>query len=173
MNPGYILGIGSNLEPEKHAALIIEHLARRFGELRISRIYYTAPEAVASSQAFVNFCAYVPTELPPPEFKAECVAIEEALGRDRSHPLRKVLDRSADLDVLARLTGQERQLAAETLCPAAYLAQPLRELLAELALAPAVAARGGLCRISLAGEILGEAPAAVHRDDRAGLVVVR
>ncbi|MBI2379569.1 MAG: 2-amino-4-hydroxy-6-hydroxymethyldihydropteridine diphosphokinase [Gammaproteobacteria bacterium] len=173
MSPGYILGIGSNLEPEKHAALILEQLLACFGDLLVSRIYYTAPEAVASPQDFVNFCVFVPTELDAAAFKSACVVIEERLGRDRGNPLRKILDRPADLDVLARLSGRETGLEAASLCSAVYLAQPLAELLAQLGFATMPVAAGRPCPIVLDDQCLGEAPAAIHRDDRAGLVVVR
>lgn len=175
MKPGYILGIGSNLAPEQNAGLIIEHLVERFGPIWLSRIYYTAPVQVQSTQRFVNFCVYVPTALAAPEFKAACVAIETALGRDRTNPLRKILDRAADLDVLVRLIGSERELAAETIIPAEYLAQPAREMVAMLGFGGGrvPTAGGELCPVRAGGLVLGQTPAAIDRDHGAGLVVVR
>lgn len=174
MKRGYILGIGSNLEPEKNAGLIIERLVGRFGEILVSRIYYTAPVKIESDHRFVNFCAFVPSELAAAEFKAECVAIEIALGRDRNNPLRKILDRPADLDLLVRLVGTEASLEAAMIIPADYLAVPAEEMIAMLGLGgPLPPARGELCQVSAGGLCLGETPAAVDRDDGAGLVVIR
>lgn len=171
---GYILGVGSNLEPEKNAGLIITKLVERFGAVLISRIYYTAPVKIESDHRFVNFGVFVPTELDPAAFKAACVAIEVELGRDRNNPLRKILDRPADLDVLVRLSGEEKTLNPELIIPAEYLAEPARELVAVLGLGGKLpGARGELCPIAVGTLCLGQTPAAVDRDDRAGLVVIR
>lgn len=167
MKRGFLLGVGSNLAPEKNAGLVIEHLVAAFGPIYLSRIYYTAPVEIASPQAFVNFCAFIPTALREPEFKARCVAIETALGRDRSNPLRKILDRPADLDVLA--SGET--LVGLTELPD-YLRQPGAELRALICGERVPVMQGAVCRVVAGGLYLGETPTAVDRDDGAGLVVI-
>lgn len=165
MRRGYLLGVGSNLNPERNSALIIEGLLAAFGRLSLSRIYYTAPVEIASPQAFVNFCAFIPTTLPEAAFKARCVALEIALGRDRNNPLRKILDRPADLDVLA--TGDALPTVSEL---PAYIRQPCAELVALLGGFALPQAQGSLCRVFAFGRFLGETPTTIDRDDGSGLV---
>lgn len=176
--PGYVLGIGSNIDPERNAARILECLVQRFGMVRISRIYYTAPVAMESRRRFVNFCAYVPSNLRPLAFKEECNRIEAVLGRDRSNPRRSVLDRPADLDPLTRLLNADIPIAGVEDSVADYLLKPARELLASLTQASIRASlrqdAGELarCRVKLRGWVLGETPATIYRDDRTGQIVV-
>src|SRR5690349_12568999 len=99
---GYILGIGTNIEPERNVSRIIEQLAHKFGRILISRFYETAPVGMTSDRPFINFCAFVRTALEPVACKAACVDIEVELGRDRAHPCRKTRDRPADIDLLTR-----------------------------------------------------------------------
>jgi 2-amino-4-hydroxy-6-hydroxymethyldihydropteridine diphosphokinase len=168
---GYILGVGTNVEPERNARRIVEHLVGSFGTVLLSRFYETAPVGMESDRPFVNFCAFVRTALAPGACKAVCVGIEVALGRDRTHPRAKTRDRTADLDLLVRYRADGSRVRLQPV--AGYLARPAAELAAILSPGRAVPPAGGRVRaVAAGGARLGEAPAAVDRDDRAGLVVV-
>lgn len=174
---GYILGIGTNLDPDRNAARIAAHLADVFGGVLLSRFYRTAPVGMASAHPFVNYCAYVPSALDPSCCKGLCVGIELALGRDRAHPGCKTRDRPADIDLIGRVNRSFPADGLAALRPDAYLADPFAEIAALLAGRPVPPPRGELCTAALPGchvgsPRLGEAPATVHRDDGAGLIVV-
>ncbi len=175
---GYILGIGTNVEPDLNAARIAVHLADVFGCVLLSRFYRTAPVGMASAHPFVNYCAYVQSALEPDRCKDLCVRIELALGRDRAHPARKTRDRPADIDLIGRVSRSATADDLSALCPDAYLAAPFAEIAALLTGRPAPSPRGDLCAAAMPGGRgtsplrLGETPATVHRDDGAGLIVV-
>jgi 2-amino-4-hydroxy-6-hydroxymethyldihydropteridine diphosphokinase len=171
MTPGYILGLGTNLDPEANVPRLVKQLVRRFGLILISRLYDTAPVGMDSERRFVNFCAFAQTGLEPDACKTACVGIEVAMGRDRTHPFRKTRDRPADIDLLAHVDAGGRRVQLEPV--ADYLAQPMVEIVALLLPGRPVPAARGRVRTFAVGEVLlGEAPAAVDRDDRTGLIVV-
>ncbi len=174
---GYILGIGTNVEPDLNAARIAAHLAGAFGCVLLSRFYRTAPVGMTSPHPFVNYCAFVPSGLEPARCKEVCVAIELALGRDRAHPDCKTRDRPADIDLIGRVGHPTPADGLDALCPDLYLAAPFAEIAALLTGRPVPPPQGDLCAAPLPrcrnGAVrLGETPASVHRDDGAGLVVV-
>ena len=130
LRQGYLRGIGSNVDPERNTVLIIDRLRRSFGEILVSRVIQTDPVGMTSQRRFSNFCAYVGTALEPEPCKAECVAIEVELGRDRAHPMSKVRDRPADIDLLIRVNKDGSRTDLEAI--ADYLAEPAAELIAIL-----------------------------------------
>lgn len=171
MHQGYILGIGTNIAPEKNMPRILECLLRTFGTTVISRFYETAPVGMASERRFINFCAFAKTGLEPEAVKAACVGIEVEMGRDRTHPSRKTRDRAADIDLLTRFDADGRWVQLQSV--ADYLAQPAAEIVALLSPGGIVPTARGRVRTFAVGEWpLGEAPTAIDRDDRTGLVVV-
>ena len=168
---GYLLGIGTNLNPERNVPAIVEALLRYFGIVQLSRFYQTSPIGMQSTKPFINFCAFVPTELSPEACKAACIAIEIALGRNRSHPASKTRDRPADLDLLIQLgiDGEWHQLEPVP----DYLAVPAAELTAVLSSGADVPARTGCVRgFVLRGKRLGETPTTIDGNDGPGLVAV-
>lgn len=169
---GYILGVGTNIEPERNAPLIVEQLIDKFGGILISRFYETAPVGMQSDQSFINFCAFVETALDVDACKAVCIDIEINLGRDRAHPYRKTRDRAADIDLLARLCAGGRQVQLQAI--AEYLAQPAAEVASFLSAGRAIPVVRGHVRTFTIGDLqLGHTPTAIDRDDRTGLVVIR
>ncbi|MDF1588196.1 MAG: 2-amino-4-hydroxy-6-hydroxymethyldihydropteridine diphosphokinase [Gammaproteobacteria bacterium] len=98
---GYILGIGSNIEPYKNIALIITELVKKFKTIHLSRVAQIPPIGINSSRDFLNLVVFIETDLPEADLKQLCNQIETALGRDRNDPDRKMKDRPADLDILA------------------------------------------------------------------------
>ena len=100
---GYLLGIGSNLEPQQNIVQIIQHLLDAFPTLVISRVLELPPIGMNSQHDFLNIVVFIETNNSEAELKAICNAIEIQLGRDRTDPDRKTKDRPADLDILATL----------------------------------------------------------------------
>lgn len=171
MCQGYILGIGSNLDPEQNVPRIVEQLLCRFGKILLSRFYETAPVGMESHRQFINFCAFVRTELEPEACKAACVAIEVELGRDRTHPARRTRDRAADIDLLARLGADGNQVQLQAV--ADYLSESAAEIIAILSPGQTVPAARGCVRVFTLGKAqLGKAPTTINRDDGTGLIVI-
>jgi 2-amino-4-hydroxy-6-hydroxymethyldihydropteridine diphosphokinase len=171
MDHGYLLGIGTNVDPERNAPRIVAQLVRRFGRILVSRFYETEPVGMESDRRFVNFCAFIGTALEPQACKAACVAIEIELGRDRAHPSSKTRDRTADIDLLARRGADGSWIELEA--TADYLAAAAAEIIAMLVPGQVVpAARGCVRSLPLGRAQLGQAPATIDRDDGAGLVGV-
>jgi 2-amino-4-hydroxy-6-hydroxymethyldihydropteridine diphosphokinase len=171
MHHGYVLGIGSNIEPEKNVPRIVDELVSEFGRILISRFHETAPVGMKTAELFINFCVFVKTAFEPAACKAACTNIEVKLGRDRTHPCRKTRDRAADIDILARLhvDGSRIQLQ-ET---ADYLAESAAEIYSLLSPGwPVPVARGHVRTLTVGNLQLGHAPTAIDRDDRTGLIVV-
>jgi 2-amino-4-hydroxy-6-hydroxymethyldihydropteridine diphosphokinase len=165
---GYLLGIGSNLAPETHVPAVLNALLAISPQLYLSRVVRTQPEGMISSHDFLNVVVLITTELSPEALKQTTNRIEEALGRDRSAPDRKTRDRPADIDLLTPISD-----ARQTQLPMIrenYLRPLAEELLDFLQQRPLRQPSGVITPIRLDGLQLGEAPAAIYRDDRTGLV---
>jgi 2-amino-4-hydroxy-6-hydroxymethyldihydropteridine diphosphokinase len=97
---GYLLGIGSNIEPQANIATIIHLLLRQLPRLSLSRVLKIPPVGMNSQRDFLNVVVFIETEMAETELKTICNDIEITLGRDRRDPARKTKDRTADLDIL-------------------------------------------------------------------------
>lgn len=167
---GYFIGLGANLAPEKNVASVLELLLQSFDELAVSRIVYTEPVGIASVAPFVNCVLFVPTRMPASVLKAHCNAIEIALGRDRAHPLRKLKDRPADLDILQftdDVSALEHMLVDEC-----YLRPLANELLSYLQNRPFAVSGSSHACIYMKAMLLGESPATIYCDYASGLIRV-
>jgi 2-amino-4-hydroxy-6-hydroxymethyldihydropteridine diphosphokinase len=100
LKPGYILGIGSNINPETNINQIISLLLTLFPRLTLSRVIKIPPVGMNSQHYFLNVAVYIETDLSKKELKSLCNKIESQLGRDRNDPASKIKDRTADLDIL-------------------------------------------------------------------------
>lgn len=98
--PGYFVGLGSNLQPERNIPAILKTLIVEFGAVRISPVIRTRPVGIPSRHDFLNAVAFVETGLPAGQLKAFFNRVEERLGRDRGDSARQTKDRPADLDIL-------------------------------------------------------------------------
>ncbi|MCL6415416.1 2-amino-4-hydroxy-6-hydroxymethyldihydropteridine diphosphokinase [Aestuariirhabdus sp. Z084] len=103
----YLIGVGSNLSPRYHCEQIIRAVLHRFGSCSLSSLIHTEPDGVETPNHFINFMLYLETELSVTELKQWTNGLEEQLGRDRSHPDRKNIDRPADLDTLVEMPEGE------------------------------------------------------------------
>ncbi len=93
-----IIGVGSNIQPEKNIAQAINLLEERVHILKKSRFVQTQPIGCRQQDDFMNGCLLVETDKERELFTAELKLIEKTLGRvkqtDRYGP------RTIDLDLL-------------------------------------------------------------------------
>ena len=95
--PRIYLGIGSNIERERHVAIALDALAARFGELAISPVY-EAPALGFAGDPFLNLVVGVDGTLPLRTLADDLRALERAHGR----PLHATRNspRRLDIDIL-------------------------------------------------------------------------
>src|SRR5690554_2319999 len=96
----YVCGLVSNIAPETNLPLAVARLADRFGEVRLSPVIRTPPYGMVTERCFLNALVLFQSPYRPDQVKALFNGLEEALGRDRSDPLRSVRDRPLDVDIL-------------------------------------------------------------------------
>ncbi|WP_438969656.1 2-amino-4-hydroxy-6-hydroxymethyldihydropteridine diphosphokinase [Methylophaga sp.] len=110
---GYLLGLGSNIDPFDNFAHIATSLLHRFDHIHLSRVLHIPPVGMNSQHYFLNAVAFIETDMEEADLKHICNEIEIALGRDRDDPDSKHKDRPADLDILAYMSFP-RDSARET-----------------------------------------------------------
>lgn len=126
----YYLSVGSNIKPSQNVPKIIKALLDINASLIISRVVETEPVGICSSNRFLNCIVRLETHLLPHPLKQSLNHIEEMLGRDRTDPLKKVKDRTADIDILSML---EKPFIHDTELPdEPYLRMIVLELLHQL-----------------------------------------
>lgn len=86
------VGIGSNSEPERHLRLAVQALRQRFGALRCSTIYASAPVGFEGPD-FLNLVVGFDAADPPRALVATLKALEQELSQTRT-------PRGLDLDLL-------------------------------------------------------------------------
>lgn len=90
------IGVGSNLEPQKHVKAAFEELSL-LGELRASAVYQCQPVGF-DSHAFYNLVFELETSLSLSELHIKLREIELKWGREVE--AQKFQDRTLDLDIL-------------------------------------------------------------------------
>ncbi|MGK7296025.1 MAG: 2-amino-4-hydroxy-6-hydroxymethyldihydropteridine diphosphokinase [Candidatus Wenzhouxiangella sp. M2_3B_020] len=127
------LGLGSNVDAERHLSAGVDALRERFGTVECSPVYRS--EAVGfSGDDFLNACCRIESDLPPDGLKAWLTALEDAHGRRRDLP--KFSDRTLDIDVL--LFGDragrfgELELPRGEILKYAHVLKPLADLAPDL-----------------------------------------
>ena len=128
--PRVFLGLGSNVDRDRHIRAGLEALRGVFGDLVVSPVYES--EAVGFvGENFLNLVVAIETDLPLRELSQQLRAIEEANGRVRNGP--KYSSRTLDIDILTYgdLSGVHEGIAlprdevtkyAFVLCPLADIA---------------------------------------------------
>ncbi len=92
------IGLGSNMGDKKGMCRKALELLGRAGRVaKVSSFYCTEPVGYQEQEDFVNAVAELETEVSPGELLAECLRIEEALGRSREL---RWGPRTIDLDIL-------------------------------------------------------------------------
>ncbi|MGH8312614.1 MAG: 2-amino-4-hydroxy-6-hydroxymethyldihydropteridine diphosphokinase, partial [Gammaproteobacteria bacterium] len=91
------VGIGSNVEPERHVRAAVRRLRQRFGTLQISPVYRN-PAVGFKGDDFLNLAVAFETAADAGEVHAALDAIELQCGRIRGGA--RFAPRALDLDLL-------------------------------------------------------------------------
>ncbi len=123
------LGLGSNIERERHIRAGLTALSCALGELRLSRVYQS--EAVGfCGDAFFNMVVCACADISLADLIRLIKRIEDENGRDRSGP--KFGPRTLDIDVLTygELVGEHEGiiLPRDEITQNAYVLLPMTEL---------------------------------------------
>ena len=130
---GYLLGIGSNIDPHNNITQIITLLFEHFPSLSLSRVLEIPPIGMNSEHDFLNLVVFIQTDQAEVELKAICNRIEIQLGRNRNDPQRKTKDRPADLDILSKIELPDDAERPSYMITDEYFLYPLlEELIAHL-----------------------------------------
>ncbi|MEL7589234.1 MAG: 2-amino-4-hydroxy-6-hydroxymethyldihydropteridine diphosphokinase [Prolixibacteraceae bacterium] len=93
-----IIGIGSNIDPEKNIERVLDLLRKEVRVVQVSSFVKTAPLGMADQPDFINGAVKAETATGADEFRRYLKELEDRLGRDRSQP--KSGPRCIDLDIL-------------------------------------------------------------------------
>ncbi|ATX82783.1 2-amino-4-hydroxy-6-hydroxymethyldihydropteridine diphosphokinase [Mariprofundus ferrinatatus] len=118
-----LIGMGSNIEPEKHLLAAATALRIQFGSVAFSSVYRSAAVGMQGSD-FLNACCRLQSEMPAGEIKLCLKGLEDAQGRDRSEGSWR--PRTLDLDVLmygGEVLDDELYRYAHAFVPAAELVE--------------------------------------------------
>ena len=91
------LGLGSNVDAQRHIEIAIDALRDQFGSLLISPVYRSRAVGF-DGEDFLNLAVGLETSMSPYELRQFLRELEERHGRDRAAP--KWSDRTLDLDIL-------------------------------------------------------------------------
>lgn len=92
-----IIGVGSNIEPEKNITLAEYTLANKFNFIAKSNFIKTAPIGYTDQDDFINGAFKIETDLNREALRKELKNIEDKLGRVRTE--NKNGPRTIDLDI--------------------------------------------------------------------------
>ena len=107
-----VVGLGSNVEPERHLLEAIRLLGERAEVVAVSSAWATAPVGPAGQPPFLNAAVQLRTPLPPLRVKPELLRpVEAAMGRVRTAD--RFAPRPIDLDFVAWGGGELRELGLE------------------------------------------------------------
>jgi 2-amino-4-hydroxy-6-hydroxymethyldihydropteridine diphosphokinase len=129
--PEVFLGVGSNLEPERHLGAALERLAVHLTLEDVSTFYLTIPLGGRAQPPFWNGVLAARTELDPWTLKFQVLhGVEASLGRMRSED--RFASRTLDLDLLiyGKLVLAEERLVLPdpVIRERPFVARPLLEL---------------------------------------------
>jgi 2-amino-4-hydroxy-6-hydroxymethyldihydropteridine diphosphokinase len=134
------IGFGSNLSSEwgDREANLREAIRRvaGLGEVRaVSSFYDTAPEGYTEQPRFLNGAMLLETALEPHDLMRELLAIERAMGRERTATVPKG-PRVIDLDLLllgdAVMNSGGLTLPHPAMAERRFVLQPLKEIAGEM-----------------------------------------
>jgi 2-amino-4-hydroxy-6-hydroxymethyldihydropteridine diphosphokinase len=94
----YVIGFGSNIEPEKHVERAGQEISEIATILKKSDFIYTKPLLYTEQPDFLNGVFLIETTLNYKDLKEELNKIENRLGRVRSE--NKNAPRTIDLDII-------------------------------------------------------------------------
>lgn len=167
---GFLLGLGSNINPDQNFATIVRLLLRCFEPVHLSRVLHIPPVGMNSHHYFLNAVAFIETKHTEAELKSVCNQIEIALGRDRCDPDSHLKDRPADLDILAYFPSAEdwQQRSTSSITDEYFLYPLIDELKAYLTGKTTAPALQPGTLVKTDGLTFGETATTIYRDRRAG-----
>ncbi|WP_369600895.1 2-amino-4-hydroxy-6-hydroxymethyldihydropteridine diphosphokinase [Hahella sp. SMD15-11] len=125
-----VLGLGSNLGPDRHIPRACDTLRGWLAGCRFSRVYACPPVGFEGPD-YWNLIACGATDLPLSALKARLVALERQSGRTGNEP--PLTGRTLDIDILFYGDWQGRfgdiELPRPGMLSHAYTLRPLAELL--------------------------------------------
>ncbi len=129
-----VVGLGSNVEPERHLPEAVRLLAERAEVVAASSAWATAPVGPPGQPPFVNAAVLLRTWLAAERVKPELLRpVEAVMGRVRSAD--RFAPRSIDLDFVASEQGEVRGVGLEVPDPDllrhAHVALPAAEVAPE------------------------------------------
>lgn len=93
-----LIGMGSNIEPEKHLCAAAAAIRKQFPDAVFSRVYRSAAVGMDNAADFLNACCLFELTMESSQLNTWLKHLEDAHGRDRSQGSWK--PRTLDLDVL-------------------------------------------------------------------------
>jgi 2-amino-4-hydroxy-6-hydroxymethyldihydropteridine diphosphokinase len=128
---GSLLGVGSNIEPERNITDALARLSKRVDIKGISTFYKTTPILRKDQDDYLNGVWKISTSMLPEELKFDVLRkIEKELHRNRESD--KYASRTIDLDLLlyGDMVIHEENLTIpdSDICKRSFIAFPLSEL---------------------------------------------
>lgn len=161
---GYLLGIGSNINPDENLSRIIALLFDHFPVLHLSRILKIPPIGMNSHRDFLNTVVFIETDIVEQELKTLCNDIEIKLGRDRDDPASKMKDRPADLDILTSATfPDDKNRTASSITDEYFIYPLLDEISAYLSGSNYSSQQQGIM-LTIDKLAFGQTATTIHRD---------
>lgn len=165
---GFIVGLGSNIDPQQNMAAMVMALMDRFSQITLSRVLHIPPVGMDSHHDFFNAVAFIETSVAAKALKNQTNQIETALGRDRADPQSKVKDRPADIDILHPLSlPADGHLKPATITDEYFLHPVIDELLCYLDNRPLPDIQPGVY-VQTPELGFGETAATIYRDAGSG-----
>jgi len=93
-----LIGMGSNIEPERHLCAAAAAIRERFPGVVFSRVYRSAAVGMEDAADFLNACCLFDMSMDSSRLNVWLKRLEDSYGRDRSRGSWK--PRTLDLDVL-------------------------------------------------------------------------
>lgn len=126
------LSAGSNIEPARHLRAAVAALRERYGALRLSPVYRSAPVGFAG-QDFLNLVIGFETSERPAEILRFLESLHRRAGRDRRGG--RLSSHSLDLDLLlyGDLVCETPPLPRDDILDYAFVLAPLADLAPDLA----------------------------------------
>ncbi len=147
---GFLIGIGSNIDPHNNLVAIVNQLLEHFPRLILSRVLMLPPIGMNSPHDFLNVVVFIETTITEHALKEMCNIIETKQGRDRTDPTRSIKDRPADLDILTAVQfPKDRERASHTITDEYFLYPLLEEITAYISGQPISLQQEGVALISM------------------------
>lgn len=111
MMPYYLVGLGSNLEPELNITKANQAIALQVSILDHSPVLINPPCGTSFQFTFHNQILLIQSEHTAAHLKALFEHIEISMGREPKSPERRLKDRPIDIDILIAANSAEEVLS--------------------------------------------------------------